>query len=209
MKIRRKGKKKGVVYIPGAAGDGLGFFPAVTCQVDGAGRAPRVLWIVHQRGRQLLSKEEAISAANAEIARGFDNPSLPSSPERFLDHLRAQGFSGVTDYRVARSFDEDRRSALGDAFEPALGEEAARQDPVLHAALMEMVNQQLAENDPPETRETIERLVAEGYSPEHVRRLIGFLIAREMTESLFRRTEFDMKRFVETLRRLPEIPPPP
>jgi len=204
---REKSKKEHLQYVPGAAGDGLGFFPAVTCQIAGKD-APRVLWIVHRRRQQLPTKEAALAAADAEIALGFNDPSLPSSPERFLGHLRQQGFSALTDYRVAKSFDEDRRSALGDAFEPAFGEEAARHDPVLHAALMEMVNRQITENDPPETRETFERLLAEGCSPEHARRMIGLLIAREMTRGMLHRTPFDEKSFIENLHRLPEIPPP-
>jgi hypothetical protein len=207
MRNRKKNKQKNLQYLAGAAGDGFGFFPAITCQIAGK-EAPRVLWIVHRRRQQFPDKESALAAADAEIARGFSDPSLPSSPERFRDHLHQQGFSGLTDYRVAKSFDEDRRSALGDAYQPVFGEEAARHDPVLHAAFMEMVAHQLAENDPPETRETFERLLAEGYSPEYVRRMIGFLLAREMTRSMLQRRPFDEKSFVEHLRRLPQIPPP-
>ncbi len=204
-----KGKKKGnLQYLAGAAGDGFGFFPAITCQIAGKGSAPHVLWIVQRRRQQLPAKEAALAAADAEIARGFNDPSLPPSPERFRDYLRQQGFSELTEYRVAKSFDEDRRSVLGDDFQPAFGEEAARHDPVLHAALMEMVNLQIVERDPPETRETFERLVAAGYSPEYVRRMIGLLIAREMTHGMLQGRPFDEKSFIEHLRRLPEIPPP-
>lgn len=203
---RAKNEKVDLQYVPGAAGDGLGFFPAITCQLEGD--PPRVLWIVHRRRQQLPTKEAALTAANDEIARGFKDPSLPRSPERFRDHLHRQGFSDLGDYRVAKSFDEDRRSALGDAFEPAFGEEAARNDPILHAAIMQTVDSQLAENDPPETREAFERLLGEGYSPEHARRMIGLLIAREMVREMVYRKPFDEKGFRENLRRLPEIPPP-
>lgn len=203
-KESRKSKRTGVEYVAGAAGDGLGFFPVVTCRLVGKG-APRVLWIVHHRRRQFPTKEEALAAGDGDIARGFSDPSLPSSPERFLDYLRQQGFSQLTDYHVARSFDEDRRSVLGEAFEPAFGETAARHDPILHAAFMEMVNRQIADNDPPETRETFERLLDEGYSPEHARRMIGLLIARELTLGMIQRQPFDHKSYIEGLRRLPEI----
>jgi hypothetical protein len=210
MKNRKTGKKAEVQYVPGAAGDGLGFFPAVTCQIAGiAGKgAPRVLWIVHQRSQQLPTKEAALDAADAEIALGFNDASLPASPERFRDHLRQRGFSKVGDYRLAKSFDEDRRSVLGDAYQPAFGEAAARHDPVLHAALMAMVNRQLAEGDPPETREAFERLQTAGYSPEHARRLIGLLLAAELTREMLSGKPFDKKSFAESLRRLPEIPLP-
>jgi hypothetical protein len=207
MKDRSEDKKINLQYVPGAAGDGLGFFPVITCQIAGKG-APHVLWIVHRRRQQLPTKEAALDAANGEIALGFGDSSLPPSPKRFRDHLRQQGFSDLGEHRVAKSFDEDRRSALGDAYEPAFGEEAARHDPVLHATFMEMVNRQIAESDPPEAREAFERLLAEGYSPEHVRRMIGLLIAREMTRGLLQGTPFDQTSFIENLRRLPEIPPP-
>lgn len=203
---RKKSKEKGLQYVPGAAGDGLGFFPAVTCQITGK-HTPRVLWIVHRRRQQLPTKEAALAAADAEIARGFNDPSLPSSPVRFLGHLREQGFSELADFTVAKSFDEDRRSALGDAFQPAFGEAAVRHDPALHAALMEMVDRRIAESDPPETRETFERLLAEGYSPEHARRMIGLVVALEMTRGMLHRKPFNEKAFIESLRRLPEIPP--
>jgi hypothetical protein len=196
-------KKSQLQYVPGAGDDGMGFFPVVTCQIEGP--PPQVLWVVHHRRRQLREKQEALSAANAEIALAFQDRTLPSSPQRFRDHLRQRGFSDLTDYRVAGSFDEDRRSALGDEYQPALGEEAARHDPVVHAALMQMVDRQIAENDPPEVRETFERLFAQGYSPEYIRRMIGFLIAREHLEEMFHRTPFNTARFVENLRRLPQI----
>ena len=204
--MKTKGKKN-LQYVPGAADDGLGFFPAITCQIAGHD-APRVRWVVHHRRRQFPTKQEALASAEAELALAFEDARLPSSPERFLDHLRQRGFSELMDYRVAKSFEEDRRSALGDAFQPAFGEVAARHDPVLHAAVMEMVNRQIAERDPPETRETIERLLAEGYSPEHARRMIGLVLSRELMYSMLRGTPFDVRSFVETLRRLPEIPPP-
>lgn len=65
-----------------------------------------------------------------------------------------------------------------------------------------------SENDPPETGETVERLLAEGYSPEHVRRMIGLLIATELTRGMLHQKPFNEKDFIENLRRLPEIPPP-
>lgn len=204
MKLEKE--TKGLQYVPGAADDGLGFFPVITCQIA-RGRAPEVLWVVHHRRRHLPTKQEALAAAESELALGFRDRSLPSSPERFLAHLRQRGFTELTDYRTARSFDEDRRSVLGDEFQPAFGEAAARHDPALHAAVMQMVDRQITESDPPETRETVERLLAEGYSPEYARRMIGLLIARELMEGLFHQAPFNQERFIESLRRLPEIPP--
>jgi hypothetical protein len=205
MKIEKA--QKGLQYLPGAGDDGLGCFPVITCQIARS-PAPHILWVVHHRRKHLATKEAALAAAEAELALAFSEPSLPSSPERFLDHLRARGFSELTNYRTAKSFDEDRRSVLGDEFQAAFGEDAARQDPILHAAVMRVVDHQIAEKDPPETGQTAERLLAEGYSPEQVRRMIGLLVVRELTEGLLHQTPFNLQRFIERLRRLPEIPPP-
>jgi len=39
--------------------------------------------------------------------------------------------------------------------------------------------------------------------------MIGLLIIRELTEGLFHQAPFNMERFIENLRRLPQIPPSP
>jgi hypothetical protein len=199
--------KQGLQYVPGAADDGMGFFPVITCQIAGEGE-PKVLWVVHHRRRQVRTKQEGLAAAESELALAFQDRSLPASPNRFLVHLLQRGFSELESYRVAKSFDEDRRSALCKDYEPVFGEEAARHDPLLHAALMQMVDRQIADNDPPETRETVDRLLAEGFSPEYIRRMIGLLIIRELNEGMVFQTPFNQERFVEHLRRLPAIPPP-
>lgn len=201
-------EKKHLQYVPGAADDGFGFFPVITCQMAGSG-APEVFWVVHHRRRQLATKQDALAAAEAELALAFADPPLPASPPRFLDHLRQRGFSELTQYRVAKSFDADRRTELGDDYQPAFGDEAARHDPMLHAMIMRMVDQQIADRNPPETRETVERLLAEGYSPEYIRRMIGFLLARELTREMLYQKPFNTKRFIDNLRRLPEVPAVP
>jgi hypothetical protein len=199
-------KKKGLQYVPGAADDGLGFFPAITCQRVDEGR-PRVRWVVHHRRRQFQTKAEALASAEAEIALAFEDSSLPSSPERFLDHLRQRGFSELMDYRVAKTFDDDRRSVLGEEFQPPFGEAAARNDPMLHASILQAVNRQLAERYPPEAHEAFERLLAAGYSPEHIRRMMCLLMARGLAETMMGTKPFDTELYQERLRRLPEIPP--
>src|SRR3954469_8655358 len=50
--MKTKKKKKGVQYIPGAADDGLGYFPVITCEVT-RGRETQVLWVVHHQRRQV------------------------------------------------------------------------------------------------------------------------------------------------------------
>lgn len=198
-----------VEYVAGAGGDGYGFFPVISCFAVAPRGKQKTRWVLHHPLVQYRDKEEAVVAADAEIAGIFeDHRHLVGSPDRFAGHLRARGFTELKSFVIAKSFDEDRRSALGDAFEPAVDEIAARSDPALHAKILETVDTQIAEGTPPETRLTFERLVAEGYGPVRAKRLIGVLVAIELTDEFVFRQPFNEKRFVEFLRKLPELPPP-
>jgi Holliday junction resolvasome RuvABC DNA-binding subunit len=50
----------------------------------------------------------------------------------------------------------------------------------LREALLAVVDQQMRDTTPPETRRTFERLVALGYAPEDARRLIGNIVMQEI-----------------------------
>ncbi len=79
-------------------------------------------------------------------------------------------------------------------------------NPHLQAAVLEVVENQLAGNNPPETGKTYERLIQEGHSEEDAKKLIGCVIAAEMFYVMKQEKPFDHARFVEALNRLPEIP---
>jgi hypothetical protein len=79
-------------------------------------------------------------------------------------------------------------------------------NPHLQAAVLEVVENQLAGNNPPETRKTYERLIQEGHSEEDAKKLIGCVIAAEMFYVMKQEKPFDCTRFVKALDRLPEIP---
>lgn len=76
----------------------------------------------------------------------------------------------------------------------------------LTAAILSVVDNQLLENEPPETRTTYERLVAKGYSDEEARKLIGATLSAEMYEMLKEQKEYDQERYTEALRKLPDMP---
>ncbi len=71
---------------------------------------------------------------------------------------------------------------------------------------MEVVDNQLRGNDPPETRQTYERLIASGVDDKEARRLIGCIVTSEIFDVLKRRQPFDRARFVAALARLPQMP---
>jgi hypothetical protein len=78
-------------------------------------------------------------------------------------------------------------------------------NPAVTEAMLEVVDNQVRDNSPPETRETLDRLVAEGHSTEYARRLIAFVILVEANDMLRERREFDLARYVAALRRLPKV----
>ena len=80
------------------------------------------------------------------------------------------------------------------------------QNPRIKAAIIEVVNNQLESNDPPETYETFDRLVAEGYSSKEAKELIGNVVVAEVFEVMNEGKPFDPQRYVAALNRLPEAP---
>jgi len=76
-------------------------------------------------------------------------------------------------------------------------------NPALTEAILTVVDQQMRDNTPPETRRTFERLVALGYAPEDARRLIGTIVAQEMFAVMQRGDVYNEQRYIAALRGLP------
>ena len=76
----------------------------------------------------------------------------------------------------------------------------------IKAAIIEVVNNQLESHDPPETYQTLERLVAEGYSIMEAKELIGNVVVAEVFEVMNEGKPFDPQRYVAALNKLPETP---
>ncbi|MFI5240801.1 MAG: hypothetical protein ACHQUB_03800, partial [Candidatus Saccharimonadia bacterium] len=68
------------------------------------------------------------------------------------------------------------------------------------------VENQLANNNPPETQQTYRRLISEGHSEQDAKLLIASVVAVEIFEVVNRREPYNHVRFVQALNRLPEIP---
>lgn len=81
-----------------------------------------------------------------------------------------------------------------------------KQSPAAKQAILDVVANQLRDNNPPETKQTYERLHAEGYSDEDARILIGQVVACEIFDVMKKGEMFDRKRFIERLSRLPDEP---
>lgn len=76
----------------------------------------------------------------------------------------------------------------------------------LRVAVFEVLDNQLRDGDPPETRVTLDRLVAGGHDIEDARRLIAAVLAIEIFELIRGQAPFDLQRYRERLAQLPELP---
>lgn len=74
------------------------------------------------------------------------------------------------------------------------------------AAIFQAVETQLSDGDPPETAETLKRLLGEGYSRDEAYRLIGCALADELFQIMKHEREYDHARYVRLLRNLPNLP---
>jgi hypothetical protein len=77
---------------------------------------------------------------------------------------------------------------------------------ILHDTIIQVVDNQLRDKTPPETKETFDRLIAQGFDVQEAKRLIGCVVAAEIFDVLKYRQPFNPKRFVRALNCLPELP---
>ena len=68
------------------------------------------------------------------------------------------------------------------------------------------MDNQLRDNTPPETRLTLERLIAEGHSRERAVELIACVVTSEIFDIMKKGEVFDEARYVAALRALPKLP---
>ena len=79
-------------------------------------------------------------------------------------------------------------------------------NPRLQAAIHEILDNQLRDNDPPETQATLDRLLSIGIDRNEARRLIALAIAGEIYDILKLGKDFDLDRYVGRLAGLPDTP---
>lgn len=79
-------------------------------------------------------------------------------------------------------------------------------NPELKAAIIEAVDNQLNSGDPPEARQTFNRLIGEGISEKEAKIYIGQAIAIEIFNAMKHGESFNPGRYCKNLARLPEEP---
>ena len=79
-------------------------------------------------------------------------------------------------------------------------------NPHLKEVILEIVSNQLSSNNPPETKETLDRLISEGYSKQDAKEYIGAVLSAHIAEILSEEHEFDEPKFIKDLKNLPVLP---
>jgi len=83
---------------------------------------------------------------------------------------------------------------------------APETNPALGVAIMEVVDNQLRDGTPPDTRQTLDRLLADGHTEEDARRLIVCAVTSEIFDVFKNHQPYDENRYLAVLRRLPTLP---
>jgi hypothetical protein len=73
-------------------------------------------------------------------------------------------------------------------------------------AILDVVDNQIRDLNPPATKQTFDRLVSEGIGEDEARRLIGCVVAGEIFNILKSEQPFDENRYITLLNQLPELP---
>lgn len=82
----------------------------------------------------------------------------------------------------------------------------ATTNPSLRQAFLEVVSNQLRNNDPPETRKTLNRLMAEGYTLEESMELVAAVLSAHLYAMSKEQQHFDLAKYVRDLNNLPQMP---
>ncbi len=77
---------------------------------------------------------------------------------------------------------------------------------IAREAIFEVIENQMRDGTPPETKQTFDRLRGDGYSHEDTMKLIGCVVSTEIFDVLKNKEPFNEKRFVAALHSLPTLP---
>ncbi len=74
----------------------------------------------------------------------------------------------------------------------------------LNAAIIQVVETQIDTNEPPETKQTYERLISEGFTEKISKELLGTVVIAEVFGVMKDGKPFDIDRYVTALNKLPK-----
>ena len=70
--------------------------------------------------------------------------------------------------------------------------------------LLEVVDNQIRENDPPETKTTLQRLIKEGYSENDAKKLIAGVVVKVIDGMLKEKETYNQEQYIKALKSLPD-----
>ena len=193
-------------FLAGAASDGHGYLPAVTClePVVTNGADDNVIhWLLYQPGQQFPDQQFAVAVAETELSGAFTNPLVMASDRALATYLQTRGFVEVEvpDEPMTCVDTKALANKAGEEHEQACVD-SALSNPVLQALILQTIDSQILGNDPPEARETLQRLVGQGFTPDQAKSLIGAAIAPEISDLFDHKALFNRERYVENLKKL-------
>ena len=77
---------------------------------------------------------------------------------------------------------------------------------LLRKTILEIAENQIRANDPPEVRKALERLMADGYQREEAMKFIACVVTSEIFDVLKQQRVFYPVGYVKALNRLPTLP---
>lgn len=76
----------------------------------------------------------------------------------------------------------------------------------LKEQILEILENQIQENDPKETNQSLERLIGLGYSETQAKQLIGQCLVIELFDVIKNEKPFNQLRYISNLKYLPKEP---
>ncbi|PWH85107.1 DUF1841 family protein [Brumimicrobium oceani] len=73
-------------------------------------------------------------------------------------------------------------------------------------AIFDTIENQIRQNDPPQTKKTLERLKKEGYDDFNAKNMIAHCLSLEFYDVIKNKNTFNLERYVKNLDRLPKEP---
>lgn len=77
---------------------------------------------------------------------------------------------------------------------------------LLREQIFEIIKNQLKDNDPKETKETLDRLKKEGFDDFQSKQMIGQCLAVELFDMMKHRKQYNNERYIKNLLALPKEP---
>ena len=79
-------------------------------------------------------------------------------------------------------------------------------NPLLGEEMKKVVRNQIRQNDPPETKQTYDRLIKEGFPIDEVMRQLAVVVAAEIYDVTKNKEPFNQERYIKRLNDLPKEP---